>query len=107
MRPATLVGLDREGAPNWTRGLVVSWCNAIQKMIFPYSLIYLLVVDGDGKPYMLHMWVGIEGECYTSLATNRQVLYLGKRRQEKLRTSILNDKKTVIGWVCFCGPWAG
>jgi hypothetical protein len=40
------------------------------------------------------------------LATNRQVLYLGNGRQEKLRTSILSDKKTLIGWVCFCGPWA-
>jgi len=43
-------------------------------MIFPCSLVCLLVVDGDGKLYMLHMWGGIEGECYTSLATvNRYV----------------------------------
>lgn len=43
-------------------------------MIFPCSLVCLLVVDGDGKLDMLHMWGGIEGECYTSLATvNRYV----------------------------------
>lgn len=43
-------------------------------VIFPCSLVCLLVVDGDGKLDMLHMWGGIEGEYYTSLATvNRYV----------------------------------